>query len=174
MLYPDNNSLFDYYNTDNYYKQSINKIYIKAFKCLCELLSKYSKVIIIERHDEVLSYINYGDIVYNYDMHHDIMYDDTDYRFLDPNIYKYTESSFKEATWAGYAIKNLGIKYTWFRHEDSYTDYYLNQFNYEECFDLIIPQADLVFVVKSPNYLTPKQFDYINKLLEVTIGQRVS
>ena len=154
-FYPNNNSIWDYILKNSFNEQSIETDLNIVNKI--KYLIKNKKLILLNKHNELLKFIKSNDIVVNFDFHHDIFYSKEDEKLID--YFDYMDEDFKESCWAGYAIKYLNIDYHWIGHHDSNND-----INYENelTFEL---NSDIIYIIKSENYINNKQFNYIWGLL---------
>lgn len=160
-FFPYNNSIYDYAIEDNFYNQSINMVDYDKLKQIKHLI-KNKKVILLETHNQLLQFINKGNIVVNFDFHHDISYYKDDLQqFL---IFKYLDDSYKESVWAGYAIKYLNIDYYWIGDKMSYIDNNINKFKYKINLTFNL-DSDTIYLIRSKNYINEQQFQFIWRYL---------
>ena len=156
-FYPNNNSKFDYCIEENFYKQDNEFVDYNKLKYIKHII-KNKKIILLDTHDEILSYINKNDVVVNFDFHHDISYYKEDINNF--KIFKWLEKDYKESCWAGYAIKYLNIDYYWIGDNNSYVDSLLNKFSFKN--DLTIEiKTDTIYLIRSENYINEKQFEFV-------------
>lgn len=154
-FYPNNNSIWDYVLKDSFNEQSIETD-LNIVNQL-KYLIKNKKLVLLNKHNELLKFIKSNDIVVNFDFHHDIFYSKEDEKLID--YFDYMDEDFKESCWAGYAIKYLNINYYWVGHPNSNNDInYKNELTFEL-------NSDIIYIIKSENYINNKQFNYIWRLL---------
>lgn len=154
-FYPNNNSVWDYVLEDSFNEQSIETDLniVNQIKYLI----KNKKLVLLNKHNELLKFIKSNDIVVNFDFHHDIFYSKEDKKLID--YFDYMDEDFKESCWVGYAIKYLNIDYYWIGHSNSDNDInYKNELTFEL-------NSDIIYIIKSENYINNKQFNYIWRLL---------
>lgn len=160
-FYPENNSIFDYCITDNFYLQDNSKVDYTKLNQIKHLL-KNKNVKLLQTHDELLQFIKPSDVVVNFDFHHDIVYETEDIKKFP--VFRFMETTYKEACWAGYAIKYLNIDYYWIGDENSYFDPRITKlkFKKELTFDL---DSDIIYLIRSEKYLNEKQFEFVWRYL---------
>lgn len=152
----------------------------QSFNLYKEILKlNFKKIIVLEKHDDILSYIDYKKIkeVYNIDFHHDIYYLDEQKSAVELNLFENLEKEDKEACWF-YQLYNLNnnIKYNWIGHENSEIvlstlkygfKFYLEEGSTLNPFNILneikIKNFDVLYIIKSEGYINNKQIDYCLK-----------
>lgn len=173
MNFIENEELIQNCNIDNYINQQAWNLYLSILNL------KFKKIIILEKHDDVLNYINYKKIkeVYNIDFHHDIYYLDEQKSAIDLNLFNDLPKEDKEACWF-YELFNYNkeIKYNWIGNEKSELvlstlkygfKFYLEEGStlnpYYILDELKQKEFEVLYIIKSEGYINSKQIEFCLK-----------
>ena len=162
-MFPDNMSIFDFYNSKNFENQKYSIEHVDFVKNLI----KDKKLIILETHDEIVEYINDGDTIINIDHHHDLLYNKEGLTVIKKWDFSLPEE--KEAVWALFCIMNKNIVYYWCKNNNSYEDMNLYGIKFEYIDEKSIldlrDKYDIIYLVKSKNYVTQKQLSEVGDII---------
>lgn len=151
------------------------------FNIIARLIEKYKdKLCYLKEHGEIVDYINEPCVMYNFDHHHDIYYQEESleecHKMLELSIKNY---KLLESCWVYYLMLCGYItKYKWFMNKNSNVsvdilqygfEFYLNyydEFNpYKQ--DLYNVNFDKVFVILSPDYTTDDKIKAVLSMLNL-------
>ena len=153
------------------------------FNIISRLINKNKdKIIILKEHGEIVDYINEPCVIYNFDHHHDVYYQEESVEECHKMIlFNKKEYKLLESCWVYYLfISGYISKYKCFLNYNSdlqkdilqygfefYFNYY-DEFNpYKQ--DLYNTNFDKVFIILSPDYTTEDKIKAVLKIINLEI-----
>ena len=120
---------------------------------------EYENLIFIKSHEQIVNYINLGDVVYNIDHHHDLSYKE------------HEENKCNCGNWVKYLFDNNIIKdYIWINNPNSIQPRYFKG-KIEQCtfdsFNLDSLEADKVIICLSPEWVPPQYHSLLYSWMDI-------